>query len=342
MQVFAASFPTARPRRLRASELVRRAVAETRLSPEDFIVPVFVKEGLSSEEPIPSMPGYYRWPLAKLADHLSKMLDLGLNKFLLFGIPLRKDELGSSAYDRDGIVQKALRVVRAELGDRVLLLTDVCLCQYTSHGHCGVVTKSRCGGRWTVDNDKSLELMARAAVSHAEAGADVVAPSSMMDGVVGAIRKALDDAGFSDVAIMSYSAKYASGFYGPFREAASSAPRFGDRRGYQMDPRNAFEALKEASLDISEGADILMVKPALAYLDVIRLVKQEFPYVPLAAYNVSGEYSMVKAAAERGWLDEKRVVMEVLTGIRRAGADLIISYHAADVARWLAEGYDPF
>lgn len=338
------SFPLLRPRRLRASKVIRDAVSETRISPEELIMPIFVKEGIREPEPISAMPGYSRWPIERVHEPVSEAIRYGISKFLIFGIPLHKDEVGSSAYDREGVVQRSLRLLRREFGDRIYLITDVCLCQYTDHGHCGVVGKRKRGQEevWYVDNDRSIELMGKIGVSHAEAGADAVAPSSMMDGVVAAIRRALDGAGYGDVAIVSYSVKYASGFYGPFREAAYSAPRFGDRRSYQMDPRNASEALKEARLDVEEGADMLMVKPALAYLDVIRLIKWEFPEFPLAAYNVSGEYSMVKASAERGWLDERLVVMEILTAIRRAGADLIITYHSLDVAKWLREGYSPF
>jgi len=338
------SFPILRPRRLRLFKSFRDSVAETTLKVEDFIVPVFVKEGISQPEPISSMPGCFRWPLNKLVEHVTSLLELKLDKILLFGIPKDKDEVGSQAYAKDGIVQRAIRLLRREIGLDVTIFTDVCLCQYTTHGHCGIITKVKRGDAefWVVDNDKSIELMGKIAVSHAEAGADFVAPSSMMDGVVGAIRKALDDEGYGDVGIMSYSAKYASSFYGPFREAAYSAPKFGDRRGYQMDPRNAMEALKEVKLDVEEGADILMVKPALAYLDIIRLVKDVFPEYPLAAYNVSGEYSMVKAAGEKGWVNEKLITFEILNAIKRAGADLIISYHSIEVAKWIREGFNPF
>lgn len=337
-------FPILRPRRLRASKMIRDAVSETLISPDDLIMPVFVKEGIKGPEPIFSMPGYSKWPIERVCEPVSEAVRHGVKKFLLFGVPLRKDELGTSAYDAEGVVQKALRLMRKEFGDAVYLITDICLCQYTDHGHCGVIGKRKHGSeeRWYIDNDRSIGLMGRIGVSHAEAGADAVAPSSMMDGVVGAVRKDLDEAGYEEVAIISYSVKYASGFYGPFREAASSAPGFGDRRSYQMDPRNVNEALKEARLDVEEGADMLMVKPALAYLDLVKLIKWEFPEFPLVAYNVSGEYSMVKAAAERGWIDERVIVMEILTAIKRAGADLIISYHALDMAKWLREGYSPF
>ncbi len=336
------SFPYLRPRRLRKNKYLRDLVAETRISPRDFIYPIFVKEGASEPEPISSMPGQYRWPIEKVSKPVSEALELGVRNVLLFGIPLHKDELGSSAYSRDGVVQRAVRKIRKEFGEEVVIHTDVCLCHYTSHGHCGLLTRKCVGDycRDVIDNDSTLELLGKVAVSHAEAGADVVAPSSMMDGMVMAIRKALDEAGFEDVAIMSYAAKYASAFYGPFREAADNAPQKGDRRTYQMDPRNGEEAVKEVVLDVEEGADILMVKPALAYLDVIRRVREAFPHYPLAAYNVSGEYSMVKAAAEKGLVDEKKMVLEILHAIKRAGANIIITYHALEAARWLGEGLD--
>ncbi len=336
------SFPYLRPRRLRKNKYLRDLVAETRLSPRDFIYPIFVKEDLKEPEEISAMPGQYRWPVEKVLEPIQKALDLGVHNVLIFGIPKEKDELGSSAYSSDGVVQRAVRLIKKELGDEVVVHTDVCLCHYTSHGHCGVLSKvcrnDRC--EYVVDNDKTLELLAKVAVSHAEAGADVVAPSSMMDGMVKAIREALDKNGFSDVAIMSYAAKYASAFYGPFRAAAENAPQHGDRRTYQMDPRNGEEAIKEVSLDVQEGADILMVKPALAYLDVIRRVREAFPQYPLAAYNVSGEYSMVKAAAKEGLVDEKKITLEILHAIKRAGANIIITYHALEAAQWLKEGLD--
>jgi porphobilinogen synthase len=335
-------FPILRASHLRISKIVRDAVSETNLDLNDLIMPIFIKEGINEPEPIYSMPKYYRLPLEKVAENISEALNYGINKFLLFGIPTHKDEFGTSAYSKDGIVQRALRHLRKEFGDKLYLITDVCLCQYTSHGHCGLVYKRKNKESWYIDHEKSVEIMGRIAVSHAEADADVVAPSCMLDGMVAAIRRALDKNGFNNVAILSYSVKYASGFYSPFREAASSAPEFGDRRSYQMDPRNAYEAIKEARLDVEEGADMLMVKPALAYMDVIRLVKQKFPEFPLAAYNVSGEYSMVKAAVEKGWIDERLIVSEILTGIKRAGADLIITYHAMDVAKWLKEANLPF
>jgi len=341
------SYPVLRPRRLRLTKAIRDIVAETRVLPSDFIMPVFVKEG-GGKEPIEAMPGQYRLPVGdELVRLVGRGLELGVKAVLLFGVvpDAVKDETGSAAYDPNGVVQRAVRLLRREFGEDVVVFTDVCLCGYTRHGHCGLpvepIKRRGMRGRF-IENDETLKLIARIAVSHAEAGADFVAPSGMMDGMVSAIRAALDKEGYSDVGIMSYAVKYCSGFYGPFREAMSSAPRFGDRRSYQMDPRNAYEALKEARLDVEEGADILMVKPALAYLDVIRLVKNYFTEYPLAAYNVSGEYSMVKAAAEKGWIDERRVVMEILTAIKRAGADLIITYHALDAAEWIREGYDPF
>ncbi|ABM81211.1 porphobilinogen synthase [Hyperthermus butylicus] len=335
-------FPELRPRRLRLTKAIRDLVAETLVSPSQLMMPIFVKEGIKEPEPIPSMPGQYRYPPERVVDVIREALDLGIKSFLLFGVvpDEKKDLRGTYAYDPRGPVPTAIRLIRRELGWEPAIFTDVCICGYTTHGHCGIPVERH--GRQLIDNDSTLEVIARIAVTHAEAGADFVAPSGMMDGMVSAIREALDDAGYTEVGIMSYAVKYASGFYGPFREAAGSAPRFGDRRSYQMDPRNAMEAIKEAMLDIEEGADILMVKPALAYLDVIRLVKEAFPQYPLAAYNVSAEYSMVKAAAEKGWIDEKLVTMEIITAIRRAGADIVITYHALDVARWLREGYSPF
>ncbi len=338
------SFPRIRLRRLRALSTLRDIVAETRLAPESLMMPMFVEEGLTEPKEIPSMPGYYRYPLDSLVKIAQKATDLGIRSVLLFGIPRSKDERGSSAYDRRGVVQKAVKLLKSSFGSDLVVATDVCLCQYTSHGHCGLVIRDgRCKGEcWKIDNDLTLEILGKVALSHAESGADIVAPSGMMDGMVAAIREALDREGYEDVVIMSYSVKYASSFYGPFREAASSAPQFGDRRSHQMDPRNSFESIKEAALDVGEGADILMVKPALAYLDVIRLIKSEFPHYPLAAYNVSGEYSMVKAAATMGWIDESKVIFEILTSIRRAGANIIITYHALEAAELIQEGYNPF
>jgi porphobilinogen synthase len=320
-------FPTSRPRRLRRTEALRRLVRETTLSVGDLILPLFVAPGRGVREPIASMPGHYQLSLDELAREVREVRALGVPAVLLFGLPPHKDPVGSGAYARDGIIQEAIRTVR-EHAPELVVMTDVCLCEYTSHGHCGVVEAGR------VLNDPTLELLAQTAVSHAEAGADLVAPSDMMDGRVGAIRRALDAAGYAEVPIMAYSAKFASAFYGPFREAAESAPQFGDRRGYQMDPANGREALREVELDIAEGADIVMVKPALAYLDLISQVRERY-HLPVAAYNVSGEYAMIKAAGQLGWIDERAIALEVLTGIRRAGADLIITYFAKDVARWL-------
>jgi porphobilinogen synthase len=321
------SFPEDRPRRLRQSEAVRRLVAETRLSPDDFMYPLFVSETLTAPEPVASMPGIYRWPLSEIATQAQTAWNLGIPGVLLFGIPRHKDASGSSSLAADGIVQQAIRQIKHLCPD-LLVISDVCLCEYTDHGHCGIVN----GG--DVDNDATLDVLAQQAVSHASAGVDFVAPSDMMDGRVGVIRDALDESGFDQVGIMAYSAKYCSAFYGPFREAAGSAPQFGDRRTYQMDPPNTDEALREIAADIEEGADIVMVKPALAYLDVITRSRESFA-APLAAYNVSGEYAMVRLAAERGLADEQRLVTEVLTSIKRAGADIIITYHALQAARWL-------
>src|SRR5947209_14979790 len=323
------TFPTVRLRRTRQNEKLRGLVRETHLNVEQLIYPLFIAEGIAEPQAISSMPGIVQWPLEHLGREAERIASLGVPAVLLFGIPTEKDEVGSQAYDSKGIIQQAIQRLKAEIPD-LLVITDVCLCEYTSHGHCGVIQNGY------VQNDESLELLARMALSHVEAGADLVAPSDMMDGRVGAIRSTLDEHGFSQTPIMAYSAKYASGFYGPFREAAGSAPQFGDRRSYQMDPANVREALREIDLDIAEGADIVMVKPALAYLDVIRQVRDHCD-LPLAAYNVSGEFSMIKAAAQQGWIDEKRIVMEVLTGIRRAGADMIITYFAPDVAGWLRE-----
>lgn len=320
-------FPRQRPRRLRRENSIRRLVCETRLGVSDFIYPLFVTYGNGVEEEITSMPGCCRLSIDKLPGEIREIRDLGIPAVILFGIPQEKDELGSGAYHPKGVVQEAVRAIKAEGGD-LLVITDVCLCEYTSHGHCGVVE----GGE--IDNDASLELLSQMALSHAQAGADMVAPSDMMDGRVGAIRRTLDAHGYAQLPIMSYAAKYASGFYGPFREAADSTPQFGDRRSYQMDPANSREALREVRLDIEEGADIVMVKPALAYLDVIWQVRQTFD-LPVAAYNVSGEYAMVKAAAANGWIDGERVMLEILTSIKRAGADLILTYFAKEAARLL-------
>jgi porphobilinogen synthase len=326
-------FPAVRPRRLRQHPLLRGLVRETTLSPCDFILPLFVRPGRGVRQEIPSMPGQFQLSPDRLADEVGAAADLGVRAFILFGIPSTKDATGSSALDDEGIVQVALRALRQAFKNDVLLITDECLCEYTDHGHCGPLTEQ--GGRLDVDNDATLPLLAKQCVSHVRAGADVVAPSGMMDGMVGAIRRGLDEAGFSATPILSYAAKYASAFYGPFRDAAESPPQFGDRTGYQMDPANGDEALREVALDLGEGADVVMVKPALPYLDIIRRVKERFG-VPVAAYNVSGEYAMVMAAARNGWIDERRVTMEVLTGIRRAGADMIMTYHAREAARWLS------
>jgi porphobilinogen synthase len=321
------TFPIVRMRRTRQSEQLRSLVRETHLNVDQLIYPLFIAEDLSEPREISAMPGIMQWPLEALGREIERIVALGIPAVLLFGIPSTKDEVGSQAYAEQGIIQRAIQRIKA-VAPQLVVMTDVCLCEYTSHGHCGVIHNG------TVQNDESLELLARMALSHVEAGADLVAPSDMMDGRVGAIRRVLDERGFSAIPIMAYSAKYASGFYGPFREAAGSAPQFGDRRSYQMDPANVREALREIDLDIAEGADIVMVKPALAYLDVIRQVRDHC-HLPLAAYNVSGEFSMIKAAAQHGWIDEQRIVMEVLTGIRRAGADMIITYFAPDVASWL-------
>ncbi len=327
-------FPTTRLRRLRYHPAVRELVRETRLSPANLILPLFVRPGNGVREPIGSMPGHAQLSPDVLVDEIREAAELGLGGVILFGIPNKKDALGSDAMSDSGIIAQAVRAAKQAAPD-FLLATDVCCCEYTDHGHCGAIGRST--GRMDVENDPTLELLAKQALVHARAGADMVAPSGMIDGMVGAIRQALDGAGFSHLPVMSYAAKYASGFYGPFREAAESAPQFGDRRSYQMDPAAAAgQAMREIELDLAEGADMVMVKPALAYLDIIRQARERFPGVPLAAYNVSGEYSMVKAAAERGWLDEKRIALECLTAIRRAGASIILTYWAKDAARWLA------
>ncbi len=323
-------FPTTRLRRLRRTPALRSLVRETRLSPDRFVAPLFVRRGANRREEIRSLPGVSRLSPDQALAEARELAKLGVNAVILFGLPERKDEVGSEAWDDAAAVQETVRTLKNELPDTVVM-TDVCLDEYTSHGHCGVIRDGE------VDNDATLPLLAQAAVSQARAGADVVAPSDMMDGRVAAIRKALDAEGFSRTAILSYAAKSASGFYGPFREAADSAPKFGDRRGYQMDPANRREAMREIALDLDEGADAVMVKPALAYLDVIREARERFD-APLGAYNVSGEYAMVKAAAANGWIDEKRIVGEILTGIIRAGADFVLTYHARDAAGWIADG----
>jgi porphobilinogen synthase len=316
-----------RPRRLRRTPELRRLVRETQLSVDDLIYPLFVCPGEGVRREVASMPGVYTLSIDQLVEEAQEVKRLGIPAVILFGIPERKDEVGSEAYAEDGIIQRAIRALKREVPG-LLVIADTCLCEYTSHGHCGLVRDGE------VLNDPTLELLARTAVSQARAGADIIAPSNMMDGFVAAIRSALDEAGFAHIPIMSYAVKYASAFYGPFREAAQSAPQFGDRRGYQMDPPNAREALREVELDIEQGADILMVKPALPYLDIIRLVREHFP-VPVAAYQVSGEYAMIKAAARLGWIEEERVILETLIGIKRAGADMILTYFAKDVARRL-------
>ena len=323
------NFPTVRLRRTRQNDRLRGMVRETHLNVEQLIYPLFVAEGIDEPHEISAMPGIMQWPLEYLGREAERVANLGIPAVLLFGIPNEKDEVGSQAYAEQGIIQQAIRRLKAEIPD-TLVITDVCLCEYTSHGHCGVIKNGN------VQNDETLQLLGNMSLSHVEAGADIVAPSDMMDGRVGAIRTLLDEQGFQQTPIMAYSAKFASGFYGPFREAAGSTPQFGDRRSYQMDPANAREALREVELDIAEGADIVMVKPALSYLDVIRQVRDRCD-LPIAAYNVSGEYSMIKAAAQNGWIDERRIVTEVLTSIRRAGADMIITYFAPDVAGWLRE-----
>ena len=317
-----------RPRRLRRSENIRAMVRETTLSVKDFVYPIFVVPGENVREEIPSMPGCFHLSVNRAVELAKKLAALGIPAVEVFGLPEYKDEIGSAAWDAKSPVQRAIAAVK-EAVPELVVVGDVCLCQYTSHGHCGKLSGH------SVDNDATLPLLAKVAVSQAEAGADVVAPSDMMDGRIAAIREALDGEGFSDVSVMSYAVKYASGYYGPFRDAADSAPSFGDRRAYQMDPANAREAMKEVGLDLAEGADIIMVKPALAYLDIVRMVRDRIDR-PVAVYNVSGEYAMVKAAAANGWIDEKRIVLETLTSMKRAGADIIITYHAMDAAKWLA------
>ena len=325
-------FPTTRLRRLRQHPQLRDMLRETTLSPRDFILPLFVRFGRGERIPISSMPGHAQLTVDHLADEVREIASLGIPAVILFGIPEHKDAVGSDACSDSGIIPQAIQAIK-EATPELLVITDVCFCEFTDHGHCGIVVET--GGHADVDNDATLEILGRQAVAHARAGADMVAPSGMMDGMVRAIRTRLDEAGFAQLPVMSYAAKYASAFYGPFREAAESAPQFGDRRTYQMDPANAREAMREVQLDVAEGADLLMVKPALSYLDVIERVKSAYPEVPLAAYNVSGEFAMVKAAAANGWLDERRTSLEVLTSIKRAGADVILTYHAKDACRWL-------
>ncbi len=322
------AFPIARPRRLRQNAGLRRLVRQTSLTPADFIYPLFVTHGQKVRREVASMPGVYQLSVDTLAAEAAELRQLGIPAVVLFGLPAHKDPIGRENFADDGIVQQAIRALRAAWADLVII-TDVCMCEYTDHGHCGIVENGR------ILNDPTLEILGQAAVSHARAGADIVAPSAMMDGQVAALRRALDAAGLTDTPVMGYSAKFASGFYGPFRDAADSPPQFGDRSTYQMDPANGREALREIALDVNEGADFIMVKPALPYLDIIRQARDAFPDLPLAAYNVSGEYSMLKAAARLGWLDEKRVALESLIAIKRAGADMILTYWAKDAARWL-------
>jgi len=323
-------FPDYRPRRMRRTEALRRMVRETRLSVDNLIYPLFVVPGSGVQKPIPSMPGQYNYSVDKAVDAAARAWDLGVPGVILFGIPEKKDAVGSESWSPTGVVQKAIKAIKQRCPE-LTVITDACFCEYTDHGHCGVLHDGE------LDNDASLENLARQAISYARAGVDIVAPSGMLDGFVSACRESLDEEGFDQVAIMAYSAKYASGYYGPFRDAVDSAPKSGDRRGYQMDPANAAEAVREVSLDVSEGADIVMVKPALAYMDIIRVVADEVN-LPVAAYNVSGEYAMIEAAARNGWIDKDRVVMETLTGFRRAGAEMILTYHALHAAELLARG----
>ncbi len=327
-------FPKYRPRRLRSNKLIRDLVRENHLSVKDLIMPLFVRPGNGIKNEISSMPGNYQFSVDTLVEEVKELASLGIPGVILFGIPSTKDELGTEAYADDGIIQKAVRAIKENVSD-ILIITDVCMCEYTNHGHCGFIKKDEKTGEYQIDNDETLKLLTKEALSHAEAGVDMVAPSDMMDGRVGAIRDILDDNGYDNIPIMSYAAKYASAYFGPFRDAAESPPSFGDRQTYQMDTPNSEEAIREVALDIEEGADIIMVKPALPYLDIIRLIKDQFGY-PVAAYNVSGEYSMVKAAHEKGWLDEKAVALETLMSIKRAGADIILTYWAKDAARWLS------
>lgn len=332
------TFPISRPRRLRSSDKLRALVRETELSPTNFIYPLFVRHGKDIQNEISSMPGNYQWSVDKLAKETREIADLGIPAVILFGIPSEKDPVGKENFALDGIVQQAVQEIKAAVPTMVVV-TDVCLCEYTNHGHCGILNRgeyySSALPQDYVLNDPTLEILGKVAVSHAQAGADVVAPSGMMDGMVKAIRMALDGEGFENLPILSYAIKYASAFYGPFRDAAESPPGFGDRKTHQIDPANSREALREAAIDVAEGADLLMVKPALPYLDIIYRVKTAFPEMPLAAYNVSGEFSMLKAAAAKGWVDEERVILETLTSIKRAGADLILTYHAKEASRWL-------
>ncbi|WP_166238878.1 porphobilinogen synthase [Paenibacillus turpanensis] len=329
------SFPITRNRRLRGSKSMRALVRETHLHPEQLVYPLFVTHGTNIKDEIPSMPGVYHFSLDRLEEEVHEAYSLGLRSLLLFGLPASKDECGSSAHDEAEVMQEATRRIKKWHPD-MLVIADTCLCHYTEHGHCGIIVKDKLTGEAVIDNDSTLEVLVKTAVSQARAGADIIAPSNMMDGYVQAIRAGLDEAGFAHIPIMAYSVKYSSAFYGPFRDAAHSAPQFGDRKTYQMDPANSREALREAENDVLEGADMLMVKPALAYMDIIRMLRDQFD-LPIVAYNVSAEYAMVKAAAQNGWIDEKAIVMEMLTGLRRAGADIILTYFAKDAARWLKE-----
>lgn len=330
------TYPITRHRRLRATAALRSLVQETALRPEDFIAPIFIAQGKGVRQEIASMPGVFNWSLDTMEEELSQLVSLGIKAVLVFGVPHaeEKDAAGACAYDDDGVVQQGIRFIKQRYPE-LLVVADTCLCEFTDHGHCGVVHKE--GETAVVDNDESLKLLVKTAVSQAQAGADIIAPSNMMDGFVSAIRRGLDEAGFSDIPIMSYAVKYASAYYGPFRDAAQSAPQFGDRKSYQMDPANAREALREARSDAEEGADFLMVKPGVAYLDIVRSLRDRFD-LPLVVYQVSGEYSMIKAAAINGWIDERAIVLETLLGMKRAGADLIITYFAKDAVRWLQEG----
>jgi porphobilinogen synthase len=335
----AATFPISRPRRLRQTPALRNMVRETNLTPNDLIYPLFVRHGKGIQAEISSMPGQYQWSVDYLPSLAEAIAALGIPGVILFGIPKEKDPVGTENFAPDGIIQQAIRAIKAAVPELVVI-TDVCLCEYTDHGHCGLLNtgdhKHSHLPKGYVLNDPTLDILGKVSVSHAEAGADMVAPSGMMDGMVGAIRTSLDKSGFENIPILSYAVKYASSFYGPFRQAAEGAPKFGDRKSHQMDPANAREALREAAQDVMEGADMLMIKPALPYLDIIRQVRTAFPELPTAAYNVSGEYAMLKAASMNGWLDERSVVLETLTSIKRAGADLIISYHAKEASEWLA------
>jgi porphobilinogen synthase len=328
------NFPTTRLRRLRYHPAIRQLVRETHISPAQLILPLFVRTGTGERHEIASMPGHYQLSTDVLAEEVREIVDLGIGGVILFGIPADKDATGSDSFSDHGIIQQGIRAVKEAAPD-LLVASDVCFCEYTDHGHCGIVNEKT--GRMDVDNDATLELLKKQALSHAKAGADLIAPSGMMDGMIGAIRTALDGDEFKHIPIMSYAAKYSSAFYGPFRDAVASSPQFGDRRTYQMDPAaSAAQAIREVEADLAEGADMIMVKPALAYLDIIRIVSEKFPGVPLAAYNVSGEFSMVKAAAEKGWIDEQQIALETLTSITRAGANIILTYWAKDVARWLS------